>query len=409
MNLKLKKQIVSMRGLIFIVSFFVYSGYYAGLAFIFSFNLSALSRFYSVPIRIIMAVLMIAIIYQFRKRIVINKNSYYLVLFLLFWIFYFLKVLYTESITLNHELGRKWYEYPLYAMLYVIFPFLAYASIDIKKYQKNILDGFITSGFILGLVSLFLYGKFLVSGIGRLNMVRYQTGEEVLNPLVLSYAGALTIVLCIYKLLVLKEKDKFQILYLFVTMALSFIMFLLGSSRGSVIAIMLTIPIFISYSAVKQKITFITLTLLAIPIIIWAIEASGSSLFERMGNTVEDKGGGRKSLWVNAFSHFTDNPIFGGKIEIGGIYPHNFLIEILMSTGILGILLIIPVFIKGVVLARINAKINPTNLFALLLLIIGFAQYSFSGGVYTAINLFVPLGMIFGLQNNNNVLDNHKS
>lgn len=390
-----------MKGLIFIISFFIYSGYYSGLAFIFSFNLSALSRFYTVPLRIIMAIIMLVVIFRFRKRLTQNINSHYVVLFIVFWVFYFIKVLYTESITINHELGRSWFEYPLYAMLYVIIPFLAYYSIDVRKYQKAILDGFVSSGFILGLVSLFLYGKFLVQGIGRLNMVRYQTGEEVLNPLALSYAGALTIVLCIYRLVVLKEKNKIQILYLTVTIILSFIMFLLGSSRGSLIAIMLTLPIFISYSAVKQKIQFITLSILAIPIIIWAIEASGSSLFERMGNTVEDKGGGRETLWRDAISHFLENPIFGGKIEIGGIYPHNFLIEILMSTGIIGTLLILPVFIKGFSLGRENTKMNTTNLYALLLLIVGFAQYSFSGGVYTAINLFVPLGIIYGIKNNN--------
>lgn len=390
-----------MKRLIFIISFFVYSGYYAGLAFIFSFNLSSLSRFYSVPLRIVMAVIMLAIIHRFRKRLMQNTNSHYAILFIVFWIFYTVKVLFTESTTSSHELGRMWYEYPLYALLYGVIPFIAYYSIDIKKYQKDILNGFISSGFILGLVSLFLYGKFLAQGIGRLNMVRYQTGEEVLNPLALSYAGALTIVLCIYRLVILKEKNKLQILYLISTIILSFIMFLLGSSRGSVIAIMLTIPVFIAYSGAKQKLKFITVSILLIPIIIWAMEASGSSLFERMGNTVEDKGGGRESLWSNAFSHFLENPIFGGKIEIGGIYPHNFFIEILMSTGLLGITLFMTVLIKGFMLGRKNSSINHTNVFALLLLIVGFSQYSFSGGVYTAINLFVPLGIIFGIQNNN--------
>ncbi|MDL5514500.1 O-antigen ligase family protein [Arenibacter sp. M-2] len=390
-----------MKRLIFIISFFVYSGYYAGLAFIFSFNLSSLSRFYSVPLRVVMALIMLAIIHRFRKRLVQNTNSHYAILFIVFWIFYTVKVLFTESTTSSHELARIWIEYPLYALLYVVIPFMAYYSIDIKKYQKDIINGFISSGFILGLVSLYLYGKFLAQGIGRLNLVSYQTGEEVLNPLALSYAGVLTIVLCIYRLLILKERRKLQIVYLISTIILSFILFLLGSSRGSVIAIMLTLPVFIAYSGVKQKFKFITVSILSIPIIIWAMEASGSSLFERMGNTVEDKGGGRESLWANAFSHFLENPIFGGKIEIGGIYPHNFILEILMSTGLLGIILFMTVLIKGFFLGRKNASIDNTSVFALLLLVVGFSQYSFSGGVYTAINLFVPLGIIFGIQNNN--------
>ncbi|MEB8330282.1 O-antigen ligase family protein [Flavobacteriaceae bacterium KMM 6897] len=390
-----------MKKLIFLISFFSYSGYYAGLAIILSLNLSELSRFYSVPIRVVMALLMIIIIHRHKNLLIKNKNSHYIILFIVFWVFYLLKVLYTESITTNNELRRIWYEYPLFAFLYIIMPFLAFYSIDFYKYKKIILNGFISSGFILGLVSLFLYGKYLVQGIGRLNLVRYQTGEEVLSPLALSYSGALTIVLCIYKFVILKEKNKLQILYLSSTIILSFIMFLLGSSRGSVIALMLTLPLFLIYSPIKQKFGLIFLSILSTPVIIWALEASGSSIFTRMGNTIEDKGGGRESLWKNAFMHFIEHPIFGGKIEIGGIYPHNIILEILMATGILGTILISPVIIKGFKLGIENLRYDKTNLFVILIMIQGLTQHLFTAGFYTSTLLFVPLAILFSLSKKN--------
>ncbi|SMG20144.1 O-antigen ligase family protein [Arenibacter troitsensis] len=389
-----------MKRLIFIIAFFVYSGFYAGLAILLSFNLSGVSRLYSVPTRVLIAFLMLIVIHQSRNRLIKNNNYHYLVLFTVFWVFYLIKTLYTEYFSKGYELGKTWYEYPMYALIYVVIPFLAFYTIDIEKYKKTIINGFISSGFLLGIASITLYGKYLMQGIGRLSMVRYQSNEEVLNPLILSYAGVLTIVLCIYKLMNLKRNNKFQIIYLSTNIVLSFIMFLLGSSRGSLIAIMLTIPIFISFSALKQKVKFITLSILSIPVIIWAMEASGSSLFERMGNTVEDKGGGRESLWKDAFAHFLDNPIFGGKIEIGGIYPHNFLLEIVMATGIIGLMLISPIFIKGIILIKNHTKKNKSYLFVLLLLIIGLIQHLFTGSIYMAILLFVPLGMIFGIQGN---------
>lgn len=384
-----------MKKLIFLISFFSYSGYYAGLAIILSLNLSELSRFYSVPIRVVMALLMMVIIHKHRNLLYKNKNSHYLILFIVFWIFYLLKVLYTESISTNNELMRSWYEYPMFAFLYVIMPFLAFYSIDFYKYKKIILNGFISSGFLLGLVSLILYGKYLAQGIGRLNLVRYQTGEEVLSPLALSYSGALTIVLCIYKFVILKERNKLQVLYLISTIVLSFIMFLLGSSRGSVIALMFTLPLFLIYSPIKQKIGLIVLSIFSTPIVIWALEASGSSIFTRMGNTVDDKGGGRESLWKDAFFHFIEYPIFGGKIEIGGIYPHNIILEILMATGILGAILILPVILKGFKLGIENLKYDKTNLFVILIIIQGFTQHLFTAGFYTSTLLFVPLAMVF--------------
>ena len=51
-----------MKKIVFLVSFFTYSGYYAGLAIIFSLNLTTLSRYYSIPLRIVLALAMIYLI-----------------------------------------------------------------------------------------------------------------------------------------------------------------------------------------------------------------------------------------------------------------------------------------------------------------------------------------------------------
>ena len=387
-----------MKKLVYILSFFTFSGFYAGLAFIYSLNLSEFSRFYTVPLRVLLAIIMISIISKNRKKIAQKKNNKYLMLFLFFWIMYILKVLYTEADLSIKLLGKLWYEYILYAIIYVIIPFLTFYLLDFKKYKNQILEGFIFSGFVLGAVSLFLYGKYLISGVGRLNNVRYITGEEVLSPLALSYSGVLTIVLCIYKLLIDKNTTKKYFFYLFLTITLSFLMFLLGSSRGSVIALLLTIPLFIGYSPLKQKIKFITTFLISIPFIFWAMEISGSSLFNRIENTTKDDGGGRGSLWTKALDHFLEYPLLGGHIEINGIYPHNFVIEILMATGVIGLVTITPVVYKGFKLGFILSKKDKTHLFVLLILIVGFAQHLFSGGIYTSIALFTPLGILLGIQ-----------
>ncbi|SHG36097.1 O-antigen ligase family protein [Flagellimonas flava] len=390
-----------MKKLVFFISFFIYSGYYAGLAIIFSLKMDELSRFYTIPLRIIVVLVMLYIIRKNWRNLLAHKLSIYIFLFVVFWIFYILKVLYTENVSFGNQLNNSWFEYIFFALTYVVVPFIAFLSVDFKAYKNVILDAMIFSGFVMGIVSTYIYGALLITGVGRLSMLTYETGENVLSPLALSYAGALTIVLCIHRLVVIKETSKYQKLYLYATIVFAFVMFLLGSSRGSVIALMLTLPLFILYSPLKQKISLIVLTIISTPIVIWAIEASGSNIFERIGNTKEDQGSGRQDLWINAFDHFVEYPLIGGRIELDYIYPHNLILEILMSTGIIGFFLIIPVIFKGFKLSFFHTKNDRQNLFVLLIIIQGFIQHFFSAGIYTSTILFVPIALVFSLANNN--------
>lgn len=386
-----------MNKLISITAFFIYSGFYAGLAIIFALNQVGLSRFYSIPIRIFLSVIMLYIILKKYNNLINNNKSRYLFLFIFFWIFYILKVLYTENSALGSGLSKAWPEYVFFAVTYVVFPFFTLFTINFEKHRIRILDGIIFSGFTLGAFSTYLYGSLLAKGVGRISLITYETGNDVLSPLVLSYSGTLTIVLCMHKLIILKEKRKKHVLYLYTTIGLSFVMFLLGSSRGSVIALALTLPLFILYSPLKQKVRLTILAVLSGPLVVWLIDASGSSIFDRIGNTVEDKGSGRNYLWKNAYEHFLEHPIFGGNIEIGGIYPHNFFLEILMSSGLVGAFLLFPIFFHGVKESIYWTRKNKENLFILLIFIQGVALHSFTAGFYTATLLFVPIAMAFSL------------
>lgn len=389
-----------MKNIIFFISFFIYSGYFAGLAIIFALNLGEISKFYSVPLRLVLSASMVYVICKNWKNLINTKNSIYLFLFVLFWAIYILKVLYTENIAIEGQLSKEWHEFIYFSITYVVLPFITYLSIDSKKYTQTILDALIFSGFIMGGISTYLYGSLLSSGIGRIGLISYETGEDVLNPLALSYAGTLTIALCAHRLIINKKNNKNDKIYLYVTIAFAFVMFLLGSSRGSVIALLLTLPLFIYYSPFKRKIGLMFLTTLLIPVVIWLVERSGSNIFERIVNTREDKGGGRGTLWEDALNHFMDNPIFGGRIEIGGIYPHNLIIEMLMATGLIGTILMSIVIFKGFKLSFNLTRLNKNYLFIFIVLIQAFVQHNFTGSLYTSTLLFVPIAMVLNLDNN---------
>jgi len=380
-----------MKKIIFILSFFSYSGFYVGIAFLFAFNLSELSRFYSIPLRVLLAILMLWVIKKEYNNLIDVKKRRLIVTFLMFWVLYFLKVLYTENVSTVTQTSKPWYEFIFFSITYVILPFITFMSIDYTRYKFTILNAFILSGFLLGLANLYIYGGALGTGIARVSELTYKTGDEILSPLALSYSGSLTIVLCVYKLLIIKNNNKKQIIYLISTIILAFIMFLLGSSRGSVIAIAFSIMVFLGYSPTKNKIQLIILTAIITPAIIWAIEISGSGVFSRFADASKDGGGGRIDIWSKTVEHFLNNPIFGGKVEINGIYPHNFILEILMATGVVGAIIILPLLFKTFIRSRFLSK---DLMFMFLIFIQGIALHLLSGSLYTATLVFLPMGFI---------------
>lgn len=376
---------------IFFISFFVYSGYYSVLALLVTLDLTDSTRDVTFPLRLFISIIMLLVLkYDFNKYKIFNKVS---MIFITFWFIYFMKVLlhYSNGFTLN----RFWIEYILYPINFCILPFLMFSCINFKVHNKHILNALIFSGFTMGLISLFLYKSLFSLGVGRISMAQYYDVEfETLNPLALSYAGALTLMLCAYELIYNNNKNLTYKLYLYTTVVLSILMFYLGSSRGSVIAIILTIPLLILYGNIKKKLKIFMFLLLSIPLIIYGSKKTGSSVFERLISTMEIGDFGRKNLWANAWNEFSNNPLLGGRIEID-IYPHNFVLEILMATGLLGFIFIAFVIIKGFINAYKKSFIDSNYIWVFIVLIQGIVQYSFSGSIYFAILLFFPLGLSY--------------
>jgi O-antigen ligase len=275
-----------------------------------------------------------------------------------------------------------------------------YASVDFRKYKDTILNAFILSGFMMGIICLYLYRDVLTLGLGRISDINYIDAEyNTLSPLALSYGGTLTIGLCVYKLFLSKLKLSFIAKsYLIIGILASFYLFLLGSSRGSFVALLLCAPLFLIYVPGKQKVKFAAIIASSIPMVLWGIAASGSSILDRISGTLESGDITRGQLWVDAWNEFLNYPFLGNRIEIG-FYPHNFILETLMSTGFIGFLLlfiVMVVAIKRVYKISFSDKIYTIPFIVLLQ---GFAQYSFTGAIYASVLIFIPLGIIYSSYN----------
>lgn len=386
-----------MRKIIYFISFFIYSGYYALLALVISIGRIENSRLFTIPLRLLTTVFMGYVIYKNSHNLRKIKKPYILI-FITFWILYFFKVLFIQNS--GDSLRLYWIEYILYSINFAVFPFLMFASISFKEYKNTILNSIIFSGFIMGIISLYLYKDILVIGVGRISDISYENPEqETLSPLALSYAGALTIILSIYKIVYYKMNTIVNKAYLFITIILSSVMFFLGASRGSLFALVMCLPIFFFVGSIANKIKIFFLVIVAIPLIILGAEISGSSVFTRSVDTIESRSAtGREELWEDAWNEFLQYPFLGGKIEIG-FYPHNLILEILMATGIVGFILIMMVFAKGSIQNHKIIKLDNDYVWVTLILIQGFSQHMFTGALYFAVLVFFPLGLIYSSYN----------
>ncbi len=341
-------------------------------------------------------VIMVFLVIKHKHQVKKHFKGIFFPIMLLFSAFYIIKVILTYS-NYSNSLSLNWYEYIFYFLSYSIFPFFTFACINFEKHKKVISDAIILSGFILGALSLYLYKDILTMGIGRISMVRYDfPDKETLSPLALSYSGVLTIVLCVNKLIYEKIKIFKLKIYLYVNIMLSFIMFFLGSSRGSLVVLLLSILFLVRYATLRNKSRLLLLYAVAIPLIIYGVSITGSAIFTRTENSIQTgDASGRQPLWAAAYQEFKNNPIIGGRIEVSGIYPHNIFLEVLMATGIVGFLLFAIVLFNSVRRGLIIIKSNKNYVIPLLVLINGLTQYSFSGSIYDSIFLFIPMGMIY--------------
>lgn len=385
----------------FISIFFSYAGYYAGLVVVMTLFGASASRLYSLPLRVFISLVLISVLVANIKNLF--KARYLIIYFLIsfFWILYYFN-LFANFFNQDYRLPIE--EYLFYSITYSILPFFALSVIRLDQgtWSKIAVSATIYSGFIFALLSLLFYWDYLISGVGRLSMASYDNPDkDFISPLALSYSAAITISFVLYKFLF----DKFSWIvgaWLLLVLMLSGAIFLLGSSRGAFVSIILMILILFFFSDRKGRSYVVSFSLLSGFFLFLAAGLTGSLVFDRFLNTFDASSStmeqeGRGDLWKAGLNYFYQSPIIGGAIEVDGFYPHNIVIETLMSTGFIGfILLFIPISYVLILGVRISLN-NRINVWALMMFVHGLTQYMFSGSFYAGISVFLPMGAILSI------------
>ena len=253
---------------------------------------------------------------------------------LLFWLIY--SLFFLNDIFINPfklAVGKSYTEYLQFAFGVVLIPALSLVFLNFKKINfKLILNTIYYITFFFLLLSLFKRSNE--------NILGRELGDLEIGILIYGQYGTMLSLLSVYKL-TKEKKNLISIVYL-LGIIIGVLVVFVSESRSPFIALVLSI---IYYFIIKKGVKgfgYLLIIFSIIALFLREIFTFLSSLFqsrflERLMSTFEQENA-REGLIKVAFNEFLDHPFFGNSIVIQttpyvGSYPHNLIIELLMSCG----------------------------------------------------------------------------
>jgi len=381
--------------LLFISHFFNFAGYYFFLVILSNLGMIAFSRAMTIPIRVLILACLCCILLMNGKVYVRPPIRW----FMLFSGIYIGRVIVEMMRMTVYHIDTS--EFLLYFLAFGALPLLIVSSMNLCDRDYHVIKwSLLVSGLLLSVATL-VYYRGLIGSVGRISEA-ISREENYISPLALSYCGTLSIGIGISYLMQSKigRWSKFLV---FIFVLFSLVPFFLGASRGSIFALFLPFVImFLSRGNAVANIRLVVIMLLAGVAGIYLSELFGSSLVGRFTSMKADIAQGNESairleMWKAALLQFADNPIFGDALEVRAFrfYPHNIVLEVLMSTGIVGFIpfaaLLIHAFRRTVFIFRND----PANSWMGIVFIQSFIQNMFSGSLYGASWFWASLGLLY--------------
>lgn len=374
------------------------TGYYLLMIFMLEFGLSTQTRLMTVPARFIP--MLLAFIYLRKYKSFFFKNKLITTLWIWMMLFYSIRMLYDLNFE-NFTFFFSDINYYLYVLTSLIIPPIAMSiqwdEIAWEKAKKWVLFGSISVS-ILG----FVFYREAFSEFGRIKGI---TDEyATISPLAISYTSLISF--SYFLLRIIKNPNNSNKTTSIIGLLLSAPGLLLGSSRGSILALVVVLVLILIAKKYRMRL-MITIIVISVsfPILLQFSNSFGSVLLHRVVNTLFEVQSGeyfetdRPYLWKIAIENFLSSPFIGDLIENRGIghHPHNIIIEAFMSMGLLGG---IPFLIILAYLWKLFFKIaRHTNKFDWVLIVFGisFMQNMVTGAIWGAVWLWTSAGALISL------------
>lgn len=219
--------------------------------------------------------------------------------------------------------------------------------------------------------------------------------NAALNTVSFGRAAAVMFFICFT--IFLEKNTAWQKVLLGIGMGISLFNLFMAGSRGPLLQLVIVIIVFLlsSRKLIKPKYILLFVIMVVILMTLFPQYLNISELvferFKETGFSSNDSDRFRAELFKSAWNQFLDHPVFGDSIEtvFEGTYPHNLLLESLMSIGFVGGIMIIIIIIIAFINAVRYIKIPYYNWLGAILLMDVISSNS-SGSIANYL-LFWPL------------------
>lgn len=384
--------------LLFVSHFLNFAGYYFLLVILSNMGMIAFSRGMTIPVRLLILGCLIMILAINRKAYIKPGARW----FLLFSGIYIARII-TDMLRLKiYHMDTS--EFLLYFLSFAFMPLLLTSSLKLQERDYRVIKwSLLLSGLLLSAATLLFY-RSLIGTVGRISMA-VSRDDNYISPLALSYCGTLSIGIGINHLMQKSREKKYSFLVLMFIL-ISLVPFFLGASRGSIFALLLPFILMIlsrGKPAENAKLLFVMFVTVVAGI--YLAELFGSSLITRFTRTEDDIAQGNSSavrleMWKAGLWQFMDHPLFGDALELDAykIYPHNIIVEVLLSTGIVGFIPFLAVLFHGFKKVILIFRHDPANGWICIVFIQSLMQNMFSGSIYGGSWLWASLGLLYSYE-----------
>ena len=311
------------------------------------------------------------------------KGSF--LLFIIFWIFYLIRMVIDLEFHQIHEItltpSSTGYFY-LFTIGITFIPMIAAATISKIDfdYLNNILLFYLKV--LCGVLFInFFFDKLYNNQIGYRYIVS-RNGQDYFDAISIAVYGGLLVLMSFLNL----KKSKWN--YPFIVIGVFLI--LTTASRGPILSILLSLifilffidkKVSIKYLYLLVSIAIATVLNYLISVVFDKYFIAGNPLLHRLKNFNDDQSTvNRLKIIKDAVAQIIEQPIFGSHFLVieSKMYAHNILLDILVSTGFIGLILVIPAFL----LFAKNTLIKSTIPFLSCLGIFLFLNAQISGACY---------------------------
>ena len=373
------------------------------------------TRPFSILIRALILLASITLL-LFNARAKSNNNSTfefqrYDFLFFCFWALYLTRLLFT-TFSYSYRLYLNIWEYWIWALLVCFIPassilftpqsFVSNLKKEFHRYIYVALYACLISFVFIFFTSFSLFED----RISNSTLLSGRFGFVNLNSISIAYVCSL------FLLHIFVSHKNNLLLYFtstknFIIVIIAFFFLLLTSSRGPLIAFLLSMMLFIF----MNKNLFKRHLIVTLPIVTIAFQefvnfflgnsyrftkALSSPLSSPLSTHLSDAStSDRFTRYKLAIDYITESPLFGSYIELPNSkgYPHNLLLEVLLTTGFLGAFLL-GFLVYTVIKKGLISKLDVFSEYIFIAFFFYFIAAQFSGAIYTSLAMWATLSLL---------------